>query len=173
MTGRVARTVARVRQVSEVISGLMFAAIFLVSIAGIAMRYVAHAPLLWGTEVQMLLLMWCTFLTDAFVIRSGDHVAFDVVWEMVPPPVRRVLGVLGRLIFALIFIAAFPYLLDYVLFLWRERTDVLELRLDMVYFCFLIYMVAVIVRLLAELADYLGRHWRTHVESAGTSSGIE
>lgn len=173
MTGRVARTVARVRQVSEIISGLMFAAIFLVSIAGIAMRYLFHAPLLWGTEVQMLLLMWCTFLTDAFVIRSGDHVAFDVLWEAVAPPLRRVLGILGRLIFALIFIAAFPYLLDYVLFLWRERTDVLELRLDAVYFCFLIYMAAVIVRLLAELADYLGPHWRSHVESTGTSSGIE
>lgn len=173
MTGRAVQIAARARHFADCVSGLMFAAIFAVSVAGIAMRYVFHAPLLWGTEVQMLLLMWCTFLTDAFVIRSGDHVAFDVVWEMVSPPVRRLIGIVGRLAFALVFLVAFPSLLDYVLFLWRERTDVLELRLDAVYSCFLIYMAAIIVRLGAELAAFLGGHWRHHVETSGPMNGIE
>lgn len=167
MTSRLTVFLDRTRHWAELVSGLMFAAIFAVFIAGIFMRYAVHRPLLWGDEVAMLLLIWCTLLTDAFVVRSGDHVALDVVWDTVGLRARRVIGIAGRAIFALIFLFALPTVLDYVLFLWRERTDVLELRLDLVFFCFVIYIVMVIVRLLAQLAAFCGPDWRAHVGGAG------
>jgi hypothetical protein len=50
-----------------------------------------------------------------------------------------------------------------VLFLWREKTDVLEFRLDFVFSCFIIYIVMVVIRLVAQLIEYCGPHWREHV----------
>jgi TRAP-type C4-dicarboxylate transport system permease small subunit len=170
MSTRIVRAAERFREIAEVVSALMFAAIFGVFIAGIIMRYVLHSPLLWGDEVGILLLLWCTFLTDAFVVRSSDHVAFDVVWDAVSPRTRRILGIVGRALFALIFLAALPTIIDYVLFLRREKTDVLEFRLDLVFSCFIIYIVMVIVRLVAQLIEFLGPNWREHVASSEATS---
>ena len=38
-----------------------------------------------------------------------------------------------NIVFAALFIAALPGMIDYTLFLWRERTDMLQMRLDFVY----------------------------------------
>jgi TRAP-type C4-dicarboxylate transport system permease small subunit len=148
---------------AELISGLMFAGIFFVFLLGIMMRYVFSHPLMWGDEVAIILMLWCTLFTDAFVVRSKDHIAFDVVWELVSPRKQRVIGIVGSAIFALIFLAALPIVVDYVLFLWRERTDVLEWRLDIVFSCFIIYMAMVVVRLVARLIEFSGPGWREHV----------
>jgi TRAP-type C4-dicarboxylate transport system permease small subunit len=163
MNHRLQRWIDRFRTFAEVVSGLMFAGIFVVFIIGIVMRYVFDAPLLWGDEVAMMLLLWVTFLTDAFVVRGSDHVAFDVVWDVASPPARRIMGILGRAVFALIFLAALPTIVDYVLFLWREHTDVLEIRFDVLFFCFVIYIAMVVVRLVAQLVEFSGAAWREHV----------
>ncbi|MBS7696476.1 MULTISPECIES: TRAP transporter small permease [unclassified Chelatococcus] len=170
MRGRVAQVAAKFGRFAEIVSSLMFAGIFVVFIVGIAMRYLFHKPLMWTDEVTILLLLWCTFLTDAFVVRSSDHVAFDVVWDVVSSRTRRAIGIIGRLLFALVFAAALPTVIDYVLFLWRERTDVLEIRLDIVFSCFVIYMVMVVVRLIAQLIEFCGPHWRQHVAASDASS---
>jgi len=170
MIDRLMSAVGRFRKAAEIVSGVMFAAIFAVFIIGIVMRHVFNRPLLWGDEVGILLLLWCTFLTDAFVVRASDHVAFDVVWDMVSPRTRRVIGIVGRAVFALIFIVALPTIIDYVLFLWRERTDVLGVRLDFVFSCFIIYIVTVIIRLVAQLVEYCGPNWREHVGASDQSS---
>jgi TRAP-type C4-dicarboxylate transport system permease small subunit len=154
---------SRLRRLAEIISGLMFAGIFVVFLAGIVMRYVFSHPLMWGDELAIILMLWCTLFTDAFVVRSKDHVAFDVVWDLVSPKKQRFIGVVGSAIFSIIFLAALPTIFDYVLFLWRERTDVLEWRLDFVFSCFVLYIAMVIVRLVARLVEFSGANWREHV----------
>jgi hypothetical protein len=48
-------------------------------------------------------------------------------------------------------VAAAPGALDYIHFLSRERTSVLNWRLDLVFACFGIFVVAVIVRMAHRL----------------------
>jgi TRAP-type C4-dicarboxylate transport system permease small subunit len=45
-----------------------------------------------------------------------------------------------------IFLYALPGTVDYILFLWREKTPVLQLRLDYVYACFGIFAATVPIR---------------------------
>ena len=52
---------------------------------------------------------------------------------------------------AVMFLIALPTVFDYVRFLWRERTNALQWRLDFVYFCFVVFWVAVIVRAVIKL----------------------
>jgi TRAP-type C4-dicarboxylate transport system permease small subunit len=156
---------SRLHRAAEVISGLMFAGIFLVFLLGIVMRYVFARPLMWGDEIAIIIMLWCTLLTDAFVVRSKDHVAFDVIWDLAPARGRRAIGILGSGLFALIFLCALPTIFDYILFLWREKTDVLEWRLDVVFSCFGVYMAMVVVRLLARLVEFSGARWREHVDA--------
>jgi hypothetical protein len=62
-----------------------------------------------------------------------------------------------------LFLWALPNVIDYILFLWRERTPVLLLRLDIVYSCFGLFVVAVVVRSVAELIRLVRPGWRRHV----------
>ena len=162
--------VSRVRTVAEWITTALFFAIFVIFLAGIAARYVFSAPIAWSDELSMVLFVWCVFLTDALVSRDRDQVAFDILWANVPPGGRRVIGLVQTALFAALFAAAFPTILDYVLFLWREHTYSLEWRLDVVYFCFVIYFAMVIVRLVAKFIAFAGPDWRSHVSDDAPSA---
>jgi TRAP-type C4-dicarboxylate transport system permease small subunit len=160
---RLAAFVTRIRIIAEWVTTAMFALVFLIYLAGIAARYVFSSPIAWSDELAMIVFLWCMFLTDAFVNRDADHVGFDILWERLPPGGRRVVGLLQTALFGLLFAAAFPVIVDYVMFLWREETSALQWRLDFVYICFIIYFAMVIVRLAAKFVTLAGSGWRDAV----------
>ena len=59
-----------------------------------------------------------------------------------------------------IFAAALPGVVDYTLFLWRERTPVLGMRMDLVYACFGMFVAAAVVRSVCQIWGLLGSGWR-------------
>lgn len=144
----------------------MFAAIFMLSIAGVFMRYVMSTPLAWTDELVMILLVWTTFLTEAFVLAEREQVTFDVVYDLCGPHGRRRIGFVASAVITALFLAALPTVFGYVVFLWRERTNVLGWRLDFVYACFLVYWVAVIVRAVAKFVALARSDWRARVADA-------
>lgn len=152
--------VTRFRIVAEWVTTAMLFAVFLIYLTGIAARYLFAAPIAWSDELAMIVFLWCMFLTDAFVNRESDHVGFDILWERLPPRGRRVAGLLQTGLFGLLFAAAFPTIVDYVMFLWREQTSALQWRLDIVYTCFIVFFAMVIVRLAAKFVALLGQGWR-------------
>ena len=72
------------------------------------------------------------------------------------PGGRRVVGLLQTGLFGILFALAFPTIVDYVMFLWREQTSALQWRLDFVYVCFVIYFAMMIVRLAAKFVTLAG-----------------
>jgi TRAP-type C4-dicarboxylate transport system permease small subunit len=155
-----ARFVDRFRKIAEAITTAMFFALFAIYLAGVVARYVFNAPIAWADELAMIVFMWCMFLTDAFVSRDKDHVAFDILWERLPPGGRRVVGLLQTGLFGILFAVSFPVIVDYVMFLWREQTSALAWRLDFVYACFVAYYAMIVVRLAAKFAGFAGPGWR-------------
>jgi TRAP-type C4-dicarboxylate transport system permease small subunit len=160
---RLSALVIRFRIIAEWVTTAMLFAVFLIYLIGIAARYLFSAPIAWSDELAMVVFLWCMFLTDAFVNREADHVGFDILWERLPPRGRRVAGLLQTGLFGLLFAAAFPVIVDYVMFLWREQTSALQWRLDLVYICFIVYFAMVIVRLAAKFITLIGPGWREAV----------
>jgi TRAP-type transport system small permease protein len=155
---------ARFRALAAVVTTLLFAAIFLIFIYAIFMRYVMQHPVAWADELNIILLLWVMFIAGAFVLRDKEHVAFDIAWLAAPPAGRRTMGIVAALGFGGLFLAALPGTWSYITFLWRERTTVLEWRLDLVYSCYLVFFIAVILRFGTSLLGLLGRRWREKVE---------
>ena len=62
----------------------MFAAIFLFFLVAIFMRYVVGRPPAWPDELNMVLLLWTTFLAEALVLTDREQVTFDAVWFQLP-----------------------------------------------------------------------------------------
>ena len=161
--GRLARGLEKA---AEAASTAAFAAVFFLFLAGIFCRYVLARPLAWSDELIMVIFLWLVFLTEAFVVADREQVTFDVLYDAVGERARRAILALGSAIVATMFLIALPTIFDFVRFLWRERTDALRWRLDFVYFCFVIYWAAVIVRSLARLVRLAGPHWRAEVAPA-------
>ena len=63
----------------------------------------------------------------------------------------------------LVYLAALPGVLDYILYLRRRSTMLLHLRLDLVYGCFAIFLVAVIAGAAWRLRGLAGAGWRREI----------
>lgn len=149
--------------VAEAASTAAFAAMFFLFLAGIFARYALGKPIAWSDELIMVIFLWMVFLTEAFVITEREQVTFDGIYDLVGERARRAIQLIGMLLVAAMFLIALPTIYEYVRFLWRERTNALQWRLDIVYFCFVIYWVAVIVRAGFKLVRLAGPKWRDEV----------
>lgn len=160
------------RRAAEVVASAMFAAIFVLFIYTVFMRYVLARPPAWPDELDMVLLLWTTFIAEALVLTEREQVSFDAVYDLSGPGARRAIGLLASALIVALFLYTLPHIWSYVTFLWRERTNVLQWRLDYVYSCILVYWVAVIVRSAARFVALCGRRWRDEVSSDERASAL-
>jgi TRAP-type C4-dicarboxylate transport system permease small subunit len=108
----------------------------------------------------VILFIWIIFWANAFVVRNKEQITFDLLYQPMPERVRRIMGIARLTLIGGIFAWALPGTIDYLQFLWRERTPVLSLRLDIVYSCFGLFMIAVVVRSVWGITQLLGPRWR-------------
>jgi TRAP-type C4-dicarboxylate transport system permease small subunit len=148
---------------AELAASLMFACVFLVFVYKIAMRYAGGDAVAWADEVSVVLFVWIIFWANAFVVTDRRQITFDLVYRLLSPSARRASRIAQLIVVGGLFLWALPNVIDYILFLWRERTPVLLLRLDIVYSCFGLFVVAVVVRSVAELIRLVRPGWRRHV----------
>jgi TRAP-type C4-dicarboxylate transport system permease small subunit len=165
-----ARAATLFSKTAEAISALAFAAMFVLFLAGVFARYVLGKPIAWSDELIMVIFLWVVFLTEAFVITEREQVTFDGLYDLVGARARRAIQAAGALAVGAMFLIALPTVYDYVTFLWRERTNALQWRLDHVYFCFVVYWAAVIVRAVFKLIRLAGPNWRNEVTAASDGS---
>jgi len=151
------------RRAAALLPGLLFAAVFLLFDYKIAARYFLHDEPAWTDEACVVLFIWIVFLANALLLRDTEQIRFDLLYAPASPRVRRVMAALRQLLIGGLFLACLPATLDYLLFLWRERTPVLALRLDWTYSCFILFMAAVIARAAWALLGLFRSGWRARV----------
>ena len=155
--------IAPAQSAATTVSALLLAGIFAVILTGVFARYVLARPLAWVDELAVVLFVWLVFWTGALVVREREHVAFEIVYELLPPAARRALGLAGALATAGLLAYAFPKIADYVAFLWRERTPVLQWRQDWIYLCFVLFVGAGALRFAARAIALVRSRWREHL----------
>ena len=139
------------RRAAAAISAFLIAAVLGAVLLGVARRYLFGAPLSWTDELSAVLFVWAVFWTAAFAVPLSEHVAFDLVIDLLPPGARRAIGITVSLLVGLALLAALPKTIGFVAFLWRERTPALQWRLDYVYACFPLFMGAAALRFLWQV----------------------
>ncbi|WP_342359427.1 TRAP transporter small permease [Terrarubrum flagellatum] len=154
---------ARLRRAAEWISGAMFVAVFLIFNYKIITRYLEHDEAVWADEVSVILFVWIIFWASAFLVRDREQITFDLAYRPLPEQWKRIFSIARHLLIGGVFIWSLHGSIDYILFLWRERTPVLNLRLDYIYSCFGLFLVAVAVRSVVSLVTLLGPRWRSQI----------
>ncbi len=161
----------RARQAAAWIAAWSLGVVFALFIYGVAMRYLFNRPQGWVDEAVIILSVWSTFWTAALVLRWPENIAFDVLFVNLRPAAQRAALLLGCLAFVALMGSVLPGLVDYTLFLWRERSDTLQLRLDVVYAIFPAFILIIVLRLCFTIAALAGPGWRDELSrwSAGPS----
>ena len=136
---------------SDFIGAGIFAVLFLSLVAQVLLRFVFGAPAAWTEELATIAYVWVIFWGTAFSVPLAAHVAVDFIVPRFAPPLRRVLYALGLAALALCFLWAVPGIADYLRFMMRERTPVLDWPYGTVYSVFLAAAVAVVLRCLAVI----------------------
>jgi len=129
----------------------IFAVLFLALVVQVVRRFVFGAPAAWTEELAAIAFVWVIFWGTAFTVPLSAHVAVDFLVPRFAPSVRRVSYALGLAALGASFLWALPGIADYLRFMMRERTPVLEWPYGLVYSVFLAAAVMVVLRCLAAI----------------------
>lgn len=119
---------------------------FLTFILQIASRYVFNVPLGWTVELCLTTWLWVVFWGAAFCLNDGDHVKFDILYEMSGRRMRRLLAAVSAIAILAGLLSALPATIDYITFYKIKKSATLHIRLDYVFSIYGIFAVAVIAR---------------------------
>ncbi|SOC82349.1 Tripartite ATP-independent transporter, DctQ component [Ensifer adhaerens] len=146
------RFVLRLRQVAEALSALMMTALFATFLLQIFSRYVMDEPFGWTLELCLILWVWIVFFGAAFILRSQDHITFDLLYLAVPAGPRRVMAAVSALVVAGALLWSLLPTWDWVSFLRIKKSATLHIPMRDIYIVYPLFVVAV-------AATYLWRIW--------------
>ncbi|MCC8065760.1 MAG: TRAP transporter small permease [Clostridiales bacterium] len=84
-----------------IVASVALVVLIVLTFLGVIMRYVVGNPFTWLEEVQLFCLIWIVFAAGGAAFRTGSHVAIEMVVEMFPEKVQKIIGyVIDVIVFA-------------------------------------------------------------------------
>jgi TRAP-type C4-dicarboxylate transport system permease small subunit len=143
--------IGRLERWADLTGAGVFAVLFLSLVVQVVRRFVFGTPAAWTEELATIAFVWVIFWGTAFAVPLSTHVAVDFVVPRFAPRVQRALYALGLAALGGCFLWALPGIADYLRFMMRERTPVLDWPYGVVYSIFLAAAVMVVLRCLAAI----------------------
>jgi TRAP-type C4-dicarboxylate transport system permease small subunit len=134
------------KRAANAIGGGLFLTMFCVFIIQIAARFGFGKPLAWTDEAAVILYIWVILWSAAVIVPEREHVVFDLLWNSVGQRARQVMRIAGNLLVGGLALVGLPASWDYVHFMAREGTPVLNMPIMWVYLPFVLLLAALVVR---------------------------
>ena len=134
------------KMAANALGGGLFLTLFVVFIVQITARFGFNKPLPWTDEAAVILYVWVILWAAATVVPEREHVVFDLVWNSVGTRARRAMQVVGNLMVGGLAAVGIPASWDYVHFMAREGTPVLNIPILWVYLPFVILLISLVLR---------------------------
>lgn len=80
------------------LAGAALVILILLTFTNAVMRRFFNNPIQWTEEVQKACFIWIVYFGSGAVFRNGGHVAIDIVVDLFPKKVQRVIELVGVLI---------------------------------------------------------------------------
>lgn len=148
------------RRVAEVIAAVVFALLFLLFVIQVAMRFLFNQPLAWSDELIVVLYILMVFWSAATLLKEKEHVMLDLVYAALPAAGQRIFGLIGAALTAGLLLFLLPEAFDYVRFMHREKTPVLDIPFSFVFAPFILFITVIGVQYVIKFFRLLGRNWR-------------
>jgi TRAP-type C4-dicarboxylate transport system permease small subunit len=134
------------RTTANAVGGGLFLALFVVFVIQITARFGFNKPMAWSDEAAVILYVWVILWAAAFIVPEREHVMFDLVWNSASRRTRQVMRIVGNLLVGGLALASVPGTWDYVRFMAREGTPVLNIPFMWVFLPFVFLMLALVAR---------------------------
>ena len=134
------------KKAADLIGGTLFLTLFIVFVIQVTAHFGFNRPMAWTDEAAVILYVWVILWSAAFVVPEREHVAFDLIWNSVNLPTRKVMRVAGNLLIGGVALYGIPATWDYVHFMKRESSPVLGISFMLVFLPFVLLLVALVVR---------------------------
>lgn len=134
------------KSIANAIGGALFLCLFGIFVLQIGARFGFNQPLPWTDEAAVILYIWVILWAAAVMVPQREHVVFDLLWNSAGQRTRQAMAIAGNLLIGGLALAGLPATWDYVLFMRREGTPVLELPFMWVYLPLVLLMLALVVR---------------------------
>lgn len=134
------------QKAANAIGGGLFLTLFIVFVIQVTARFVFDKPLAWTDEAAVILYVWIILWAAAFVVPEREHVVFDLLWNSVSQRARQVMQIVGNLMVGGLALCGIPASWDYVHFMNREGTPVLNISFMWVFLPFVLLLMALVVR---------------------------
>lgn len=134
------------RRFANAIGGALFLMLFVVFIIQITARFGFNQPLPWTDEAAVILYVWVILWAAALVVPEREHVVFDLLWNNVGRRARQAMAIVGHLLIGGMAAVGLPASWDYVHFMQREGTPVLDIPFMWVYLPFVLLLASLVVR---------------------------
>ena len=97
-----------------VVASIILAILIVLTFLGVVWRYIFNAPFTWLEEVQTSCMVWIVFAGAGAAFRSGNHVAIEMIVDLMPEKVQKVMEIMIAVIVVVIlgflFVQTIPYL---------------------------------------------------------------
>ncbi|GKY86517.1 TRAP transporter small permease [Sinisalibacter aestuarii] len=149
---------------------LLLLTMFVAFLLQIVFRYFLNLPVGWTVEWVAIAWLWGILFGYAFVVRETEVIHLDVLYDAMPRGVRRGFDVITGVFVAAVFAWTLPATWDYVDFMKIERTAYLRWPFNFVFFIYIPFAIAVIVRaLMTAWAGLTGTGPRFHIQDSAGS----
>lgn len=74
------------------VASIALIVLIVLTFTGVIMRYVVGKPFTWMEEVQLFCMVWIVFAASGAAFRTHNHVAIEMVVEMFPAGVQKVIS---------------------------------------------------------------------------------
>jgi C4-dicarboxylate transporter, DctQ subunit len=138
--------IAWLRKRADDVIVALIALMFVSFLLQIAFRYVLNRPLGWTDEVTVLCWVWLVLWGASFILSDKDEIRFDIVYGQVSGRTRRAFTAVSSIALVVLFLISLPATWNYVLFMRREKSAYLGMRFDYLYFIYVVFAVACIVK---------------------------
>ena len=121
--------------VETILAAAILTALIVCTFAGVIARYILSAPFTWEEEFQVACMVWITFLAAPIAFHTKSHVAIEILVELFPKKVQRVIEVLIMVIVYVTLIYFFNRSLSFISVLTRtgRATPILHIPYAKIY----------------------------------------
>jgi TRAP-type C4-dicarboxylate transport system permease small subunit len=172
MASTIGSVVDWMRRRAENVVAALLGIMFLCFIVQIVFRYFFNFPIGWTSELSVITWLYITLLGSAFWLKESEEIRFDLISGALPPLGKRIIGLIVAVITVILFGMAMPATIKYVTFMKVESSSYLKIRLDILYFVYVVFAIAVIVRYAWSIVTLLRGEAPEEADITKASSGL-
>jgi len=147
----------RLEKILEIVSAAMLAAIVVLLSMQVFTRYVAKGSLLWAGEMAEWLFVWMTFIAAVLVFRDKGHIVIDIVFDLLPEKVKKVLTILTTTLIHVFLFVLLYYSIPVVKAYSNQTATSVEISKS---FLFVSLPVSALLMLTVSLLSVVSKIWK-------------